>query len=257
MDLGLKGKVALVTGAGSGMGRATALLFAEEGAHIAVNDVNLSAAEETAAIITQKGHRSISIKASVADSSEVDAMIDRVIQELGGIHILVNNAGIAMGGPTTDFPLESLKKILGVNLIGPFLCSQRAGRWMIQNGGGRIINIASTGGIEGVEGGAAYGSSKAGLINMTRSLAIEWAKHNINVNAIAPGFIMTPLLNAIIESGESTIEAMQKRIPQGRIGQAEEIAKAALFLASDDASYITGVTLPVDGGHICQGFQST
>jgi NAD(P)-dependent dehydrogenase (short-subunit alcohol dehydrogenase family) len=176
-------------------------------------------------------------------------MVDRVINELGGIQILVNNAGIALGGPTTDLPLESLENILRVNLIGPFLCCQKAGRWMIQNGGGKIINVASVAGMRGVDGGAAYSSSKAGLVNLTRSLAIEWAKYNIIVNAIAPGFIKTPMQLDASEVGEEIIEEMKKRIPQKRFGEAEEVAKAALFLASDDVSHVTGVILPVDGGY--------
>ena len=245
----LAGKTALITGAGSGIGRATALLFAEEGAAIAVNDINLSAAEETADAIKLKGHRAIAIKASVAEIVEVETMVDRVINELGGIQILVNNAGIALGGPTTDLPLESLENILRVNLIGPFLCCQKAGRWMIQNGGGKIINVASVAGMRGVDGGAAYSSSKAGLVNLTRSLAIEWAKYNIIVNAIAPGFIKTPMQLDASEVGEEIIEEMKKRIPQKRFGEAEEVAKAALFLASDDVSHVTGVILPVDGGY--------
>jgi 3-oxoacyl-[acyl-carrier protein] reductase len=245
----LAGKTALITGAGSGIGRATALLFAEEGANIAVNDINLSTAEETSSTIKLEGHRAIAIKADVAETVEVDAMIDRVIEEFGGIHILVNNAGMASGCPTIDFSLESLVKIISVNLTGPFLCCQKAGRWMIRNGGGRIINIASVAGMKGVEGGAAYSSSKAGVINLTRSLAIEWAKYNINVNVIAPGFINTPMQLDVNEVGEEVIEEMRRSIPQKRFGEAEEVAKVALFLASNDVSYVTGVTIPVDGGY--------
>ena len=142
-----------------------------------------------------------------------------------------------------------MERILRVNLIAPFLCCQKAGRWMIRNGGGKIINIASVAGMKGVEGGAAYSSSKAGVLSLTRSLAIEWAKYNINVNAIAPGFINTPMQLDVNEVGEDAIEKIKRSIPQRRFGEAKEVAKVALFLASRDVSYVTGVTMPVDGGY--------
>lgn len=253
----LKDKVALVTGAGSGIGKAIALEFAKEGADIAVNGTNLARIEETADAIRKIGRRAIVVQASVAESAEVDRMVDRVIDELGGIHILVNNAGFSTGGPTIDYPVESWEKTVKVNFEGTFLCSRKAGRWMINNGGGNIINIASTGGIAAIPGSTAYGPSKAAIINMTRVLAVEWAKYNIRVNALAPAYVMTPMIDVVLKRGMITLDDMKKKTPMGRLAEPVEIAKAALFLASDDASYITGITLPVDGGFLAYGFQST
>jgi NAD(P)-dependent dehydrogenase (short-subunit alcohol dehydrogenase family) len=253
----LDGKVALVTGAGSGIGKAIALLFAEEGANIAVNDINLYAGEETSAAVRRIGRKAITIGSDVAKADEVDAMMHMSIRELGGIHILVNNAGIHIGGqPVVDYPLESWEKTLNVNLRGSFLCSQYAGRWMVNNGGGNIVNIASVAGIIGLPDTCDYGPSKAGVINLTRVLAVEWAKYGIRVNAIAPSYIMTPLTERGISEGFVTLDELVKQIPLRRLGQPEEVAKAALFLASEDASFITGSTLPVDGGMLSYGYQS-
>jgi 3-oxoacyl-[acyl-carrier protein] reductase len=237
-----KGKVVLVTGAGSGIGKATALLFAEEGAHTIIADIDLSAANQTVEIIRTRGHRSLAVKVDISNENEVKNIIHTSIQEFGGLHVLVNSAGIACGGPTVDFPLVNFDRTLNVNLRGTFLCCQMAGRWMERNKGGTIVNIASTAGIAGVEGGAAYGASKAGIINITRSLAKEWAKNNIRVNAVAPSFVLTPML------AEDSLKEISKSVPLGRVSEPEEIARTILFLASDDASYITGSILVVDGG---------
>ncbi|MBP1707651.1 MAG: oxidoreductase, short-chain dehydrogenase/reductase family [Chloroflexi bacterium] len=249
----LEGKTALITGAGGGMGRAMALLFAEEGAAIAICDINLQGLESTAAAVRNKGHRVLAIKADVSENREVEAMVDRIIRELGGVNILVNDAGVGLGGPAEELPVETWDKVVKINLRSQFLCCQKVGRWMIGHGGGRILNIASIGGVEGAPTCSGYGPSKAGVISLTRVLAVEWAKHNIRVNCIAPGAIMTPMLEGSVATGMRTLEDYQKRSPMGRVGQPEEIATAALFLVSDDSSYITGVTLPVDGGSLCYG----
>lgn len=209
----LAGRVALITGAGRGMGRAMALLFAAEGADIAVSDINLRAVEETANAVKQIGRRAIAIKADVSEVDEVDAMVERVIDELGGIQILVNNAGIGMTAPAIEITLETWDKVVRTNLRSGFLCSQRAGRWMVDNGGGTILNISSIGGIEGSPYLVGYGPSKAGVINMTRVLAVEWAKYNIRVNCIAPGSIMTPMLGERFEKGQGTVDTFLKRVP--------------------------------------------
>jgi NAD(P)-dependent dehydrogenase (short-subunit alcohol dehydrogenase family) len=241
----LEGKVALITGAGSGIGRAAALLFAAEGASVVAADINCFAAEQTVEMIKSKGQKGVALEADISREDEVDGMIEKALREFGRLDILVNNAGVASGGPTVDFPLKDLERILNVNLRGTFLCSQRAGLWMVQNGGGRIVNITSTAGITGVEGGAAYGASKAGIISLTRSLAKEWAKYKIRVNAVAPSFVLTPMLLAA-----DSLEEICKSIPLGRLSEPEEIARSILFLASDDASYITGAVLVVDGGFL-------
>ncbi|MAF85954.1 MAG: hypothetical protein CL875_05705 [Dehalococcoidales bacterium] len=250
----LSGKVALITGSGSGIGKAAALLFAKEGASIAVSDINLSSAEQATEAIKQLGGRAIAIRADVSDAGDVDMMVDKVIKELGGIHILVNNAGIPGENlPTIESSVEHWDKVVRVNLRGTYLCSRRSGQWMVSNKAGKVLNIASIVGLAGFVARASYGPAKAGIVNLTQTLAVEWAKYNINVNCIAPGFVMTPLDGDLIRSGRLNLELIEKRIPLGHRAQPDDIAKAALFLVSDDARYITGVTLPVDGGWLAYG----
>lgn len=246
----LERKVALITGAGSGIGQAIALLFASEGADIAVNDVDLPSAQATAARVERVGRRAIVAQADVSNPGEVGAMVSKVISELGGVHILVNNAGIPEHGPLIEEQtVERWDRVVAVILRGTYLCTRRVGQWMAANGGGKIVNIASVAGVVGAPTMAGYGAAKAGVINLTRSLAADWGKYRINVNCIAPGVIDTPLTRRTIAAWYPPDE-ITRRIPLGRMGEAEEVAKAALFLASDDASYITGVTLPVDGGRL-------
>jgi NAD(P)-dependent dehydrogenase (short-subunit alcohol dehydrogenase family) len=246
----LEGKVALVTGAGSGIGQAIAVLFAREGANVAVNDIDPRSAEVTAARVTRLGRKAIPVQADVADAGEVGALVSRTIDELGGAHILVNNAGIPHHGPMIEEQTaEHWDRVVSVILRGTYLCSRRVGQWMVSHGGGRIVNIASVSGLIGSPNLASYGAAKAGVINLTRSLAADWGKYKINVNAIAPGVIDTPLTRRTIAAW-ATPEQITQRIPLGRMGTAEEVAQAALFLVSAESSYITGVTLPVDGGRL-------
>jgi 2-deoxy-D-gluconate 3-dehydrogenase len=177
-------------------------------------------------------------------------MVSNVISELGGLHILVNNAGIPMHGPMIEEQtVERWDRVTAVILRGTYLCTRRAGQWMMANGGGKIINISSRAGVIGAPNLPGYAAAKAAVINLTRSLAADWGKYRINVNCIAPGIIDTPMTRRTIAAW-STMEQITERIPLARMGEAEEVARAALFLASDDASYITGVTLPVDGGQV-------
>ena len=255
----LEGKVALITGAGGGIGRATSLLFAKEGADIGVNDIDLSSAEKTTKAVKQIGRKAIVIRADVSEPDDVDVMVERVISELGAVHILVNNAGIpALTGPTLEHQgVERWNRVIDVNLRGTYLCSRRVGQWMASHKTGKIVNISSFVGIAGTPKVICYGSAKAGVINITRSLAVEWAQYNIRVNCIVPSWVRTPMMEAAIREGKFiTMEEIVKRTPLGRPAEPEEIAKAALFLVSDDASYITGVTLPVDGGWLAYGYQT-
>lgn len=246
----LDGKVALITGAGAGIGQAIAFLFAREGADIAVNDIDSPSAQATAARVRRAGRRAITVLADVSDPGQVGAMVSTTISELGGIHILVNNAGMPVHGPMIeDQTVERWDRVIAVILRGTYLCSRRVGQWMAANGGGKIVNIASAAGLVGSPTLPGYAAAKAGVINLTRSLAVDWGKHRINVNAIAPGVIDTPLTRRTLAAW-STREQISERIPLGRMGEADEVAKVALFLASDDASYVTGVTLPVDGGRL-------
>ncbi len=245
----LEGKVALVTGAGSGMGEAISLLFAAEGADIAVNDINRAAAEKTAAAVKKLGRQAIAIPADVADAAAVEAMVKRTIDELGGVHILVNSAGMSAGGTVLEETIENWDENIGVMLRGPYLCAKFAGRWMTEHKTGNVINISSIASGEGGPGMGAYIVAKSGLNALTKVLAIEWSQFGIRVNTISPGLINTPMTqNSIVKwYGE---EALIGRVPLGRMGTAEEIARAALFLASDDSSFTTGANIPVDGGKL-------
>jgi len=259
--LRLKGKVALVTGAGTGIGKATAILFAKEGADIAVSNLDLPEAAETAEAIRKIGRRIIVIAADISKPDEIYTMVGRAISEFGGVNILVNNAGLPAVSVPDAFEIkgkyiEAWDRVFEINVRATFLCSQRAGQWMKTHGGGKIVNVASQTGIAGVPYVNAYGPSKAAVINITRSLAVEWAKYNINVNCVAPCWTRTRRLEKAIENGVVSIAEIQKRCPMGRPAEPEDVAKAILFLASDDASFITGITLPVDGGWLAYGYQT-
>jgi NAD(P)-dependent dehydrogenase (short-subunit alcohol dehydrogenase family) len=247
----LKDKVALITGAGSGIGRCIALLLAKEGAHIAVNDINLSLAEKTADEVKKIGRKAMSIKADVGEESEVDYMVTNVIEELGGVHILVNNAGIFDEAvPTIESSVDKWDQVMKVHLRGSYLCCRRVGQWMVSNKTGKVVNISSVVGMVGMAPRTAYTLAKAAIIQQTRCLAVEWAPYSINVNCVAPGWVWTPLTENVIKKKPSEKELIERRIPLGRWGECEDIANAVLFLVSEEANYITGVTIPVDGGFL-------
>ncbi len=252
----LSGKVALVTGAGRGIGRAIALALAREGANIGVNAAHLSSAEGTAKAVRELGRRAIAIEADVSEADQVDKMVNRVINELGGIHILVNNVGGSIEElvPTVEQSLEKWDRTMSTNIRDTYLCCRQVGKWMIAHRMGKIINIASIAGMGGWPTFTAYSPAKAAVINMTQDLAVEWGKYNINVNCIAPGFVMTDLIKKFIKEGHYDSEALQKRTPLGRLATPEDIGNAAVFLVSDEAKQITGVTLPVDGGWTAYGY---
>ncbi len=254
----LQGKIALVTGAGRGIGLATAMLFAQEGADVVVADLDLSEAEATAAAVRGLGRKALAIAADIADPDQVYAMVDKAIDAFGGIDILVNNAGVGkVPSPTFELTdMDAWDKVWDINVRGTFLCSQRVARWMSTNGGGKIVNIGSQTGIAGVPYVNAYGPSKAAVINMTRSQAVEWAKYKINVNCVAPCWTATPRLDNAIKAGFVSLEEIQKRCPMGRAAEPQEVAQAVLFLASNEADFITGITLPVDGGWLAYGYQT-
>jgi NAD(P)-dependent dehydrogenase (short-subunit alcohol dehydrogenase family) len=254
----LEGKTALITGAGRGIGQATAILFAREGADVVATDLDLSEAEGTAMAVRKIGRKAIAIAADIAKPDQVNDMVDQAVDAFGRIDILVNNAGVAkVPAPTLELDdMDAWDKVMAINVRGTFQCSQRVARWMIAHNGGKIVNLASQTGIAGVPYINAYGPSKAAVINMTRSLAVEWAKYKINVNCVAPCWTRTPRLDNAIEKGVVSLEEIQKRCPMGRPAEPEEIAKAILFLASDDADFVTGITLPVDGGWLAYGYQT-
>ena len=249
----LPGRVAAITGGALGIGRATARLFAAEGAAVALGDVEVGAAETVAKEIVNGGGRAIAVGMDVGDAGQVQAFVDRVVAELGRLDIMFANAGIAHSAPFLEHPEAQWHRVLRVNLTGVFLCCQAAARQMVKQGGGRIITTASINGFRGVENLVGYNAAKAGVIELTKTMAVELARHHIAVNAIAPAQIDTRLTRSLPEEAR---QRRLERIPMGRFGEADEVARAALFLASDDAGYITGHTLAVDGGYLAGGLWS-
>lgn len=247
----LKNKVALITGGAAGIGKATAERFAEEGATVVLCDVNEPAGTALAAIL---GNGASFYKVNVADRKEVQTWIDAVVQRYGRVDILVNNAGVVRDGMFVKMKDGELVKqmseqdfdlVLSINLKGVFNCTQAAAPYMIKQGGGVILNATSVVGLDGNFGQTNYVATKAGVIGMTKVWSRELGKSNIRVNAVAPGFTATDILSAM---PEKVIEGMKARTPLGRLGNPRDIANAYLFLASDDAAFITGETLRVDGG---------
>src|SRR3989475_6264531 len=233
----LQGKVAAITGGALGIGRATALLFAAEGATVALGDVEVDAANAVVKEIVTGGGRAIAVGVDVGDAGQVEALVERVVAELGRRDIMFANAGIAHSAPFLEHPEAQWPRVLRVNLTGVFLCCQVAARQMVKQGGGRIITTASINGFRGVENLVGYNVAKAGVIGMTKTMAVELAQHHITVNAIAPAQIDTRLTRNLPEEAR---RRRVDRIPMGRFGDVDEVARAALFLASDDASYVTG-----------------
>jgi len=237
----------LITGAGQGIGRAIALKFAKEGTSVIVNNVTEDKAKSVSKEIEEMGGSATPIQADVAHQDEVTNMVSKVMDEFGKIDILVNNAGIQTSSPFLKLPVAEWDRIIDVNLKGTFLCSQLVANNMIKNNYGKIVNIASIHYIIPRLNRIHYDVSKAGIAIMTKEMALELAKYKINVNCIAPGFIATEMNKEILGSPEKLNENIS-RIPWGRMGEPEDIANAALFLVSDEAEYITGAILNVDGG---------
>ena len=245
----LDGKRAIVTGAGSGIGRAVAIALSESGADVALSELpdRLDALQEVCEAIESNGQRAVPLPLALPQTDSIDTFVAGAIEGLGGLDILVNNAGVNIPVDAFDLTEQDWDHVQDVNLKGLFFLSQRCGRHMRDHSGGRIVNMASINGVVGYYKRAAYCSSKAGVVNLTRVLALEWAEHDINVNAIGPTFILTPLTQATFDDPVMR-EDLLKRIPKGRVGQPEDIVGAVVFLASDAAAMITGHTLLVDGG---------
>lgn len=246
----LTGRVAIVTGAGRGMGKAHALTLAKQGATVIITDLRIRECQSVVKEVKKNGGEALCFKMDVSNAKDVKKVFDAVIKKFGKLDILVNNAGIYFSKPALELSEKEWEKMIHVNLKGQFLCAQRAAKEMIKNKYGRIINIASVASGQvgvGIYGGAHYTASKGGIIGMTETLAIEWAKLGINVNVVAPGAIDTPMIKAANLSA-SALKAMLAGVPLGRMGRSEEVSAAVIFLASEESSYVTGSTIYVDGG---------
>ena len=246
MSGALEGKRALVTGASHGIGRAVALRFAAEGARVALNyRSDRAAAEEAVASIAAAGGEAVAVGGDVSRADEAAALVEATVSAFGGVDVLVNNAGVTRDGLLLRMEEEAWDAVLDANLKGAFLCSKAAARHMARARWGRIVNMSSIVGLTGNAGQANYASAKAGLIGLTKTLARELASRGITVNAVAPGFIATRMVESLSEETQSRV---LERIPLGRFGTPEDVAAVCAFVASDDAAYVTGQTLGVDGG---------
>jgi NAD(P)-dependent dehydrogenase (short-subunit alcohol dehydrogenase family) len=249
----LAGRVALVTGAGRGIGKALALGLAQDGADLVCLARTAAEVEATAALARDMGRRAVALTADITVKSQVDEAVAAAVAQLGRIDILVNNAGMNIRTPALDLPEQDWDTVVDTNLKGPFLVAQAVGRQMCAQGYGRIINIASVGGGVALRTGVAYGSSKAGLIHMTRILALEWAKYGVTVNAIGPWYFKTSLTEKLL-ANEQYLNEILARTPLKRVGDLEELVGPVVFFASGASSYVTGQVLYVDGGMTIYGF---
>jgi NAD(P)-dependent dehydrogenase (short-subunit alcohol dehydrogenase family) len=247
----LKGKVAIITGGGSGIGRATCLLFAREGAKVVVADYVAEGGHETVRQIKDAGGEAVFVQADVSKSADVQTMIGATIRNYGRVDVLFNNAGIE--GPSAklaNVKEEDWERVIAIDLTSVYLGMKYVIPEMIKQGGGSIISTASVAGMVGFPGSGAYSAAKAGVINLTRLAALEYADKNIRVNCICPGVIETPMVDRVV--GERPRERIIRTEPVGRLGKPEEIANAALFLASDESSFATGAPFVIDGGYIAR-----
>jgi gluconate 5-dehydrogenase len=244
----LSGKTAIVTGGGSGIGRDMAQGLAEAGANIVLCARKVERCEQAAAELAGLGVQTLALRCDVREPTEIEAVVDRTLQDFGRIDVLVNNAGTVWGAPAEEMPLDGWQKVIDVNLTGVFLFAQAAGRTMIAAGGGKIVNIASVAGLRGappeVMDAVPYNASKGGVIAFTRDLACKWARHAINVNAIAPGWFPSEMSRAVLDRKPQLAE----RIPLRRFGGRDDLKGAIVFLSSPASDYVTGHTLVVDGG---------
>ena len=247
------GKTAFITGAGQGLGREFARALARAGADIVIAEINAETGPEAADEIQAMGRGALAVQTDVTDPASVAHAVDQAVGDFGKIDVLVNNAGITIWDAAEEVPLEKWHEVINVNLHGVFHCSQAAAKVMIRAGGGSIINIASMSGVivNVPQLQASYNTSKAAVIHLTRSLAVEWARYNIRVNAVSPGFMDTPMARPFFEDPKMGGVWMQ-RVPMGRPGRPEEVASIVVMLASDASSYMTGSNIVIDGGYTCE-----
>ena len=247
----VKDKTVVVTGAARGLGREIATAFAHNGANVVLSDIRDP--EKTAAAVKGAGARHVALEADVTQEDQIEGLVEKAVSEFGRVDILVNNAGVSQLSHTATEALSRTEwdHIVGVNLTGTFLCCKHVGRLMIDNGGGSIVNIATTAAFTGVTRAPSYAASKAGVVLLTKSLALEWARHNVRVNAVAPHYLKTPLTEGL-RNDEKVYRSLIRQIPMRRFGKPSEIVGAVLYLASQAAAYTTGAVITVDGGYLAQ-----
>jgi NAD(P)-dependent dehydrogenase (short-subunit alcohol dehydrogenase family) len=249
-----KDKVALVTGAGRGIGEAIARRLSAEGARVVISDIDLPGAEQVARDIKKAGRDAMAVRADVGNKAAVEAMVKKGVEAFGSIDILVNNAGMSVVGASEELEEKRWRQGIDVMLTGVFFCSQAAGREMIKQKNGKIINIASVNGIVAFPERACYCAAKAGVMALTKVLGCEWARYNINVNAVAPGYVETELVRNLATQGTLDVKELASRTPMGRMAKSAEIANCVVFLASEESRYIEGQTIVVDGGWTAYGY---
>ncbi|RAR44323.1 SDR family NAD(P)-dependent oxidoreductase [Paenibacillus sp. MDMC362] len=247
----LDNKVAIITGAAGGMGKADALLFVQEGAKVAITDLQEDKIKDVVAEIEALGGEAIGFKHNVASEEDWVRVVDETVQKFGKIDILVNNAGVSNATPFMDLTVEGWEKTMSINVTSIFLGQKYVIPHMIEAGGGSIVNISSIAGLTGGSGAGPYTASKGAVRMLTKATAVDFAKHNIRCNSVHPGYIETPMTVDLFKD-EHMMQWFQSQTPLPRLGKAEDIARGVLFLASDESSYITGVELPIDGGYFAK-----
>jgi NAD(P)-dependent dehydrogenase (short-subunit alcohol dehydrogenase family) len=247
----LDNKVAIITGAAGGMGKADALLFVQEGAKVAITDLQEDKIKDVVAEIEALGGEAIGFKHNVASEEDWVRIVDETVQKFGKIDILVNNAGVSNATPFMDLTVEGWEKTMSINVTSIFLGQKYVIPHMIEAGGGSIVNISSIAGLTGGSGAGPYTASKGAVRMLTKATAVDYAKHNIRCNSVHPGYIETPMTVDLFKD-EQMMQWFQSQTPLPRLGKAEDIARGVLFLASDESSYITGVELPIDGGYFAK-----
>lgn len=249
----LDGKIALVTGGGSGIGQATALIFAREGAKVVIADVLVEGGEATVSQIKKGGGDAVFVKTDVSQDAEVEALVQKAVATYGRLDCAFNNAGIAgAAARTADYTQKQWDRVIGINLTGVWLCMKYEIAQMVKQGGGAIVNTASVAGLVGFRHGPAYVAAKHGVVGLTKTAALEYAKANIRVNAVCPGVINTPMFEKGLQIDPRIADTMAAREPIGRLGKPEEIAEAVVWLCSEAASFVTGLPMAVDGGWVAQ-----
>ena len=251
----LEGKTALVTGGGSGIGRAASLAYAKDGARVVVADLNVEGGEETVQLIKETGGEAILVHADVSKPEDTQAMVAQAVETFGSLDCAFNNAGIGGGKErhlTADYLEDDWDRVMSINLKGVWLCMKAEIPQMLKQGKGAIVNTASIAGLVGLSGTVAYVAAKHGVTGLTKAAAMEYAKSGIRVNAVCPGYIQTPLVQGIFDEIDGYRERVASRHPMDRLGEPEEIAQAVLWLSSDSASFVTGHNMAVDGGYVAQ-----